>query len=150
MEPPIPHLFAEIRTKKGVKNNRQLWKERKIPGVLHGDPEGTGKPELLIYVEKDRLNELSRKGALGDNQKYWLEINGEIELVSPHTLKLEQATLSVYSLSWKRELFITSEEFHNPNHYKLYNKRMANWNKVINKMKEEELKVFPKNELVWD
>ena len=150
MEPPIPHLFAEIRTKTGPRACKELWKQKKIAGILHGDPEKVGKPDLLIYVSKERINELSRKGALGDNQKYWLEINGDIELVSPHTLKLEPATLSVYSLSWKRELFITSEEFLNPNHYKLFNTRMKNWKKITDRMKEEELKHFPSSELVWD
>lgn len=72
MEPRIPHIFAELREKTGKRANRAAWKKRKIAGVLHGDPEKMGKPDLLIYVSKDRLNELRRKGALSSKIKYWM------------------------------------------------------------------------------
>ena len=75
LEPPIPHIFAHIRTKTGPRANRESFKEKKIVGILHGDPEKIGKPDLLIYVCKKRLNELSKIGALGDNQKFWLVRN---------------------------------------------------------------------------
>ena len=73
-----------------------------------------------------------------------------MELVSPHTFREDPGDLSIYSVSWKREYYITAEEFNDPEHYKLFNVRMKNWEKMVEGLKENELKYHPSSALQWD